>query len=167
MDPPNWPMCTPNALHTSPTPTAGFLYMHASDSGESEALQTVGEHVQKACLTTKLRESTWTWAFSTVQEKINRKLTTYSLALQDQEKAYNLKVSPNRRGNKKCGAQEYIEKIKESLRIPNKAVRRYFSLKPVSKAYRRWLLQINARTATQDFKEHKKWHHQKNTIIFQ
>lgn len=74
-------LCTPH-----PHPIAGFLYMHAINSGESEALQTVGEHVQKACLTTELGESTETWAFSTVQEKINRRLTTYSLALQNQRK---------------------------------------------------------------------------------
>ena len=46
----NWPPGTPRTLHASSTsPPRGWLLVHVSNSGESEALQMASEHVQKSC----------------------------------------------------------------------------------------------------------------------
>lgn len=69
-------------------------------------------------------------AFSSALEETNGRLSAPILALQNQENAYNLKnlplPSPPSK-KEKVLSRLFIEKVQESLRIPARADRSYFS----------------------------------------
>ena len=72
-----------------------------------------------------LEKITQIWALSIALEKANVRLSAPSLALQDQEKAYNLKSYPSR-WNKYCGAGISIENFWKTSK-PLKGQKVFFS----------------------------------------
>ena len=82
------------------------------------------------------------------QGKAKGRLSAHGLALQDQEKAYNLYKFPHKR-NQKCGASVFIEKFWETLESLIKLTKLIFPQKP---DFFTVMASLNDNTAKQDMK---------------